>query len=161
MFLSLDIWWRKTKVFYVWINSSPLLTFHQNALFAVVFYLIRISRSWPLKNIPKSSLVWDSAIVCERVKGFGQLQAGEWRMGLLCAPLLSRGPGVRGQLGKGFVMSQACFSWVGLLFFCPAHNPFHWISLSVALSSTALLLKKGQFVMWVIEPDHPHKRRHF
>lgn len=58
-------------------------------------------------------------------------------MGLLCAPLLSRGPGGQGSAGKGFVMSQTCSAWAALLFSLTAHNPFHWIS-----SSVALLLKK-------------------
>lgn len=54
-----------------------------------------------------SSLLWRPAFVSERVKGFWSAVGMEWRMGLLCAPLLSRGPEGQGSAGKGFVMSQA------------------------------------------------------
>lgn len=86
--------------------------------------------------------MWGPAFVSERVKDFRSAVGGGWRMGLLCAPLLSRGPGGQGSAGKGFVMSQACSGWAALLFSLPAHNPFHRISPSVALSSRTLLLKE-------------------
>lgn len=99
--------------------------------------------------------MWRPAFVSERVKGFWSAVGGEWRMGLFCAPLLSRGPGGQGSAGKGFVMSQGCSGWAALLFSLPAHNPFHWISPSVDLSSRALLLRKGQFVTWMNGPAIP------
>lgn len=67
---------------------------------------------------PLKCQVWSGvlAFVSERVKGFRSAVAREWRMGLFCAPLLSRGPGGQGSAGKGFVMSQGCCDWAALLF---------------------------------------------
>lgn len=90
---------------------------------------------WTDPNPQKSSLTWCPAFVSERVKGFWSAVGVEWRMGLLCAPLLSRGPQGHGSVGKGFVMSQACSACAALLFPLPAHTPFHCTRLSVALSS--------------------------
>lgn len=55
------------------------------------------------------------------LKVFWSAVARRWRMGLLCAPLLSRGCGGQGSAGKGFVMSQACSGWAVLLFSLPPH----------------------------------------
>lgn len=44
---------------------------------------------------------WRPGFVSEGVKGSGSaVVVVWWRMGLPCAPLLSRGPGVRGRWGK-------------------------------------------------------------
>lgn len=57
------------------------------------------------------------------LKVFWSAVARRGRMGLLCAPLLSRGCGGQGSAGKGFVMSQACSGWAVLLFSLPPSHP--------------------------------------
>lgn len=98
-----------------------------------------------------SSLVWRPAFACERVKGFWSAVAGEWRMGLLCAPLLSRGPGGQGSAGKGFVMSQAGSVWPAVLSPGPQ-------SLSLDQSLCCPVMQSPfvkEVVMWKKGPDIP------
>lgn len=70
-------------------------------------------------------------------------------MGLLCAPLLSRGPGGQGSAGKGFVMSQACSGWAVLLFSLPSQDSFLLIIASAPPSHRILwfviIRKRGAF----------------
>lgn len=62
---------------------------------------------------------WHTAFVSERVKGSGSDGVVMWwRMGLHWAPLLSRGPGVRGRWGKALWCHTA-----GLPCCSSSHNP--------------------------------------